>query len=339
MKSRSDKIAISIIVGERHEEFERCLKSAEGMYDYISCTIVKHKGADIVDTYNIAHKYGAIINIYAPEWDEPFIDDFSAARNMSIDNIPADTDWIICLDSDDILVTDPMNYLRYKDPCVIAVIIIGDKGNFIQNRIWHHSLGIRWEGRLHEELIAGDTEIITIPNIQIKHTRHSLGESRTRNMAIGKDIIDSGTATTRDKFYHAENVYYSDYNESVTEDMESTIPHFEEVLLDEDIAYYYRYTSALHIAEISFLKASKDKVAYKQAIINALSALAINPTAHDPYYLMGLMMFNVQMFDLAAGWFNHCLSLPTDITRWKISNRHEEARQMLQRIEDAKPNT
>lgn len=327
------KIAISIIVGERHEELERCLESAEGMYDYISCTIVKHKGADIVDTYNIAHKYGAILNIYAPEWDEPFIDDFSAARNMSIDNIPADTDWVVCLDSDDIIInpTELREYLKSKDAGVVSLRIVSD-AVFIQNRVWHHSLGIRWEGRVHEQLTIGDITPMYVPYVYIEHTRGSLPKSRTRNLSIGKDMIDRGIANSRDKFYYAEDMYYQNFDNELSKEMRSSLKYYREVIKDKSIAHYYRFSSILRIAEYSFFKATRDKTIYEKAIEYTLRAMAINPLWHDPYYLMGTMMFNIGQYDLASGWFNHCISIPTELSTWRVVDRHKSCMAMIQKI-------
>jgi len=90
----SPLLSVCMIVKNEEEALPKCLDSVKGLGDEL--IIVDTGSTD--KTVEIAKSYGA--SVYHFEW----IDDFSAARNVSLKH--AAGDWILWLDADDILPAD-----------------------------------------------------------------------------------------------------------------------------------------------------------------------------------------------------------------------------------------
>jgi len=150
----SNVIALTMIVKDCAKELDKCLKSAEGFYDYLSITDTGSSD----NTIKVAEKYGAHLSFYhTPEgWEYPFIDHFADARNLSMDVVPTSIRWISWLDSDDILIDGYKLREKVlaieKDPTVVMVDYLNQEFNPIRPRVWTNG-SQRWAGRVHEELI------------------------------------------------------------------------------------------------------------------------------------------------------------------------------------------
>lgn len=100
-QSLSAKVALTIIVAGIPEEapyLERCLESVKDYVDGIWIQVNSPKGKrPSRKVWSVAKKYG---NVYHRVWDR----DFVAARQHCLEKIPPEYDWILWLDSDDIVV-------------------------------------------------------------------------------------------------------------------------------------------------------------------------------------------------------------------------------------------
>ncbi|MCH2665229.1 glycosyltransferase [bacterium] len=94
-------LSLCIIARDEARFLERCLESAKDRVDQI--VVVDTGSSD--DTLDVARKAGAIVAEF--EW----IDDFSAARNCSLDI--ATGDWILVLDCDE--VVSPLGWTRLHE--------------------------------------------------------------------------------------------------------------------------------------------------------------------------------------------------------------------------------
>jgi tetratricopeptide (TPR) repeat protein len=128
----------------------RCLKSVADIADEL--VIVDTGSTD--DTVKIAREYGAKII------EEPWRDDFSYARNISLDN--ASSGWILWLDADDIVPAQSsakIQSLKSSAPDKVYGFVIrnqkpGNTGTeFVQARMFPNDRRIRFERKIHEQMM------------------------------------------------------------------------------------------------------------------------------------------------------------------------------------------
>ncbi len=114
-------------------------------------------------------------------------DDFSAARNHSLDK--ASRDWILWLDADDRL--DPRMWTKIKGlisngPGAFRFNVSSprDDGSgdvFRQLRLFHRSLDLRFEGRIHEQLTSSaERQGVTILDTQVEIRHEGYREESRR---------------------------------------------------------------------------------------------------------------------------------------------------------------
>ena len=191
------QLSLCMIVKNEAEHMSSCLESARGLVDEM---IVVDTGSED-DTPRIARSFGA--EVYFSPWQ----DDFSQARNVSLEH--AKGDWILVLDADECL--DPRDHGRMQtlmsDPQADAYRLIqrtyqkhstlaewqtleadtplarGCPG-FIPNplvRLFRNSPHIRFKGQVHEvvehDLLTHGKRIVD-SDIQIHHYGLIIEESR-----------------------------------------------------------------------------------------------------------------------------------------------------------------
>lgn len=194
-------LSLCMIVKNGGQFLAKCLESIRHI---VSEIIVVDTGSTDASV-EIARKYGAIIEHDA--WD----DDFSKARNKAISR--ASGDWIFCLDADeefDKECTDELLLLlNNSDVDAYYVNIISPKDSHglrstivhVLPRLFRNHLGIRFEGRVHEQILPSVNRIrarIKGSNIRVIHHGYNLGvenekEKLLRNLKILKKEVDDNS--------------------------------------------------------------------------------------------------------------------------------------------------
>jgi len=174
--SKKAKVSLAMIVRNEEDNLPNCLKSAEGLFDEI--VIVDTGSTD--RTKEIALEFGAKVV------DFPWIDDFSAARNVSLDN--ATGDYVFWLDADDVIDPPEREKLKallgrlrtdrktaYVVRCACDPSTDGTGGETVVDHIRLFPLlkGVRWAYRVHEQILPS-LRNATIPvrwtDIFVRHT-------------------------------------------------------------------------------------------------------------------------------------------------------------------------
>ncbi len=191
------KLSVCMIVKNEAKSIGRCLESIVDIADEI---IVVDTGS-IDNTKEIAKKYGA--KVYDFKW----IDDFSKARNYSIDK--ATGDWILILDGDDefekqdapklldiINNSDEGDIFIFNSICYVGDTAGSEKIMNVNIRLFKNKPQFRYQGRIHEGIKPQSKDVITkFSDIRIYHygyinTYVKDQKKRERNMRILKKELE-----------------------------------------------------------------------------------------------------------------------------------------------------
>ena len=209
--NKNDKrplLSLCMIVKNEENNIGECLKSTQGLADEI---IVTDTGSTD-KTVEIAQSYGAKIEHFA--WTK----DFSAARNYSISK--ATSRWIIWLDADDRLPKKTVEELRKKlsleIPNRVFYLVVCnsiDEGRtgtrFSQIRVLPNNPKIRFEGRIHEQILPSIRKF-KFPEdklpFEIFHTGYEdpalLREKQVRNLDLFKEEYPDPMKMDPNAMYH-----------------------------------------------------------------------------------------------------------------------------------------
>lgn len=145
-------LALSMIVRNEKENLERLLPQVASKFDEVV----------IADTGSTDGTVAYLETLGVTIVHEPWSDDFAAARNASLRAVTAR--WVLWLDADDELDTaaiDGLKALLARSPEKIAYFLelynAGSKGNASsacrQLRVFPNLRGVRFEGRIHEQVV------------------------------------------------------------------------------------------------------------------------------------------------------------------------------------------
>jgi glycosyltransferase involved in cell wall biosynthesis len=168
-------------------EAENLPEALESIRDISSEIIVVDTGS-VDNTREIALNYGAKV------YDFTWIDDFSAARNYSL-QFPTQ-EWIFIFDADFRLKETAKTVLeectRNKNISLYYIQIIAETG--LQHpliNLFRNNLGIRFEGRIHEQLVFDKNKhAIAFSGIYLEHNSHSHSEISAGKLARNKAILE-----------------------------------------------------------------------------------------------------------------------------------------------------
>lgn len=178
------KISLCMIIKNEEKYLSECLESVKNAVDEI---IVVDTGSTD-NSIDIAKNYGA--RIFQFEW----INDFSAARNYSIEQ--ATSDWILYLDADERLDSSSITELKRLTStkqkvvynCVVRNIdsTYGHDNSNRYPRLFPNNVGIKFEGKVHEQisnsLIENEIEIKN-SSILIIHIGYNISTEEKRKKA------------------------------------------------------------------------------------------------------------------------------------------------------------
>lgn len=186
----NQKLSLCMIVKNEEKNIARCLNSVKGLVDEI---IVVDTGS-IDNTIKIAKSMGA--KIYNFNW----IDDFSAARNYSIEK--ATGDWILILDADEEIPKESKNKIRSllidndsdSDICFqIRIKNLDSLNSYIVSnymvRMFNNSSQIRYKGRLHEYIDLTPINLSDEDIYIIHHGYKDLAFAKTKQIERNRPLL------------------------------------------------------------------------------------------------------------------------------------------------------
>ncbi len=198
-------ISLCMIVKDEQEVLARCLDSVAGIVDEIIIVDTGSKDA----TKEIAKCYTDKI------YDFPWVDDFSAARNVSFEK--ASKEYLLWLDADDVILPkDQKEFLHLKetlDPHTDVVMmpyhVSFDQDGaptvlYDRERLLRREKQFRWLGAVHEAIppsgkIVHSSAAVTHRKIKPSHS--------DRNLKIFEKCLLKRNLDAREQYYYARELY------------------------------------------------------------------------------------------------------------------------------------
>jgi len=183
MKGKNPALSLCMIVKNEAHNLSRSLKPIHGFFDEV---IVLDTGSTD-GTKSLAQEYGAKV------FDVPWRNDFSYARNQSIER--ASGDWILWFDADNRMeIEDAMKIRGLLDDQLNKIFwcteVVEPRGEqLIQKRIFPNRPDFRFAGSIHEQLVHPDEGIRYVwSDIRIYHwgyvDKELLKEKTLRNLGL-----------------------------------------------------------------------------------------------------------------------------------------------------------
>lgn len=193
-------LSIGIIFKNDIRCIERCLKALQPLRDALPCELVMADTGSDDGSREVAEEYADQLI------DFPWINDFAAARNAVIDRCTGE--WYLSVDTDEyldqfdqltqLLTSPPQSYNLYRVNIRNYSTYEMDRDflDFYALRLFRMSLGLRYEGAIHEHLVgpqAGQPH--SLPQVVFRHDGYvgmggEAGKAkRQRNMTLLRDAL------------------------------------------------------------------------------------------------------------------------------------------------------
>ncbi len=204
MPKKQIKLSMCMIARDEEESIGRCLVSVSSVADEI---IVVDTGSKD-KTVKIAREHGAQII------DFPWIDDFSAARNVGLEK--AKGEWILFLDADEELVAEDIPKLRkaldqeaFPAHFMTIVTLLGEgedlteENTFSSLRLFKNFPEHRFTGRIHETITPRQpNDEAGVSNVRIRHYGRLSTEKNEAKAARNKPLIEQAGTDPDDPQHH-----------------------------------------------------------------------------------------------------------------------------------------
>lgn len=191
LQRRLIRLSLCMIVRDNEETIEACLDS---IYPWVDEIIIVDTGSRD-RTPEICRRFGARM------FDFPWCDDFSAARNVSVE--PARGEWIFWMDSDDVIDQEQGKKLRqlvygaHADDClgyVMQVHCLSDEPGQVtivdHVKVFRNRAELRFEHRIHEQILPAIRRVgglVAFTDIHVLHSG-SRQTPETRQRKLERDF-------------------------------------------------------------------------------------------------------------------------------------------------------
>ncbi len=311
----NNKLALCMIVAPTDREAElldRCLSGVVKSYAVPALKEIDLEGvgslADAVDgifititgendkVKTVAEKYGAIVSHC--EWNN----DFAEARNFNFSQVPADFEYIVWSDTDDLWIK-PELLRAVVDKCMfgkIDTVLLkynyqydGDGNCMVEHlktRILKNDKCVEWAGGIHEDF-KPNREITQFldKNVELIHFTDPkrVEDSTKRNKYMSELLVKRHPEDPR-SYWNLANSY--NMAGKVEEAIQIYLQFLEISQSDEE-----RFMSWQRMSKC-YMKINK----YDHAIESALESLNLRPWYPDAYHLLGECNFNAGKLRVSA---------------------------------------
>ncbi|MEK4514793.1 glycosyltransferase [Paenibacillus sp. FSL H8-0122] len=308
------KLSLCMIVHNEERWLDNCLRSIREAVDEI--IIVDTGSTD--RTRKIAEDFGAAV------YDYPWQDNFSEARNYSLEQ--ATGDWVLWLDADEeVRSGDAMNVRQVLQTDAETILLAGihlfsyygenppDRQRahgMNQVRMFRRESGFRFRGSVHEQLHLpgrdiGQSMIIQLP-VTVYHYGYldetvSQRDKDKRNMLILQQEKNQGSPDPWIDYHMASVLYRREAFDEAYHYVNSSISQFvQQGYLPPSLLYKLKYSILLVTSPTP------------ESVSGIDLAIQLYPDYVDLYYTKGLMLFEMGLFREAGEVFQECIALGED---------------------------
>lgn len=327
------KIALALIVKDDTEssELKRCLNSVAKWVDAIYITGTKNPQKEIK---RVCKEYGAQWSWF--EW----IKDFSAARNFNFSQVPPEYDWILWMDTDDVLhggenlrrVVEEAENAKVKAVFAryLYQVELDEKGGIkdiliehLRERLIKNDNTYSWVAPIHETLIARspagqtDTQAFIVVHLA---PLEAMEKSMYRNIEILEEEVMRNPTDPRPIYYLAKAYFDVRTPELVYEPLGNGADSLTvELLKDylrksgwaEERAQAWEYLSMVH----------RERKEFKLAVVCLLESMAECPKFPSVYIQMALTYVMQRDWDKAMHWIKVATNTETPKTTLVVQPR------------------
>ena len=296
------KLSLCMIVKNEEDLLQQSLSKVSR---YVEEIIVVDTGSTD-RTKEIARSCGALV------YDFPWCDDFSAARNFSLEK--ASCDWVLVLDADEVIIGFDENNIRKvvksEQPVVGRIKLINSISDAAGkrrsceriSRLFNRKL-FHYEGIIHEQIVRKDGNVFnTLPvEIMIEHSGYTQEViQRTDKIVRNITLLERALERRPDDnylLYQLGKSYYlaKNYNEAVT--------YFKRALA-LPLNFSLEYVENL-VETYGYALINSGKYAEALCLKNYEKYYA---DSTDYLFLMGLVYMNNGEFSKAIELFMQCIN-------------------------------
>lgn len=298
---RHGTVSACLIVKNEEELLGDCLTSIR---DWVDEIIVVDTGSTD-RTVEIAKTYGAKV------FHHPWEGDFSKARNQSLSY--ATGEWIFIIDADERLYAEDVPELQklLKDSRVEVISlnvynVYGDNDSGVtflpSTRLFRRSLGLRYDGIVHNTLVYAETQPIVRTGVRLKHLGYGLDPEKMRKkLARSRELLEKQLAGSPDNAFALFNyaqLLRGEKNNSPTQNAELILKSARRaVAITNPAVETERHIHLMCLDQIAWTLFQQGK--YDEAEAQARIAIAYKPNYLDPLLLLGHIAARRQQYDKA----------------------------------------
>lgn len=297
---KKDNISLCMIVCNEATNLRSCLEAVKDQVDEI---IIVDTGSQD-NTLEIAYSFTT--EVYKFQW----VDDFSLARNFAISK--ARSEWIICLDADEILCTGSVSLreLAKKDTDIEAYLLPivnyseelhNNSNTFLVLRFFKNSENYRFNGKIHEQVVITNSSKVAVADSPIiSHKPLSKKErnyKRNRNLKFLKEAI----AEQPDNPFHN---YYLGVEWLILGNPHKALPFLKHAYLKipQESIFFIGPTVKYLCLCYKFVGLMDE------ALILAMEGAKKFPTYTDLFFLAGCILEEMQEWSIAIKWFKQAIN-------------------------------
>ena len=307
----SPLISLCMIVKDEEANLARCLDSVRDVVDEI---IIVDTGSHD-NTVSIARSYRA--KVFYHEWD----DNFSAARNVSLDH--ATGEWIFILDADEVLAEVSRPALRAaaeKGDVMGYYVLIQLHPEWTEGRrfcLFRNLLGLRYRGIFHEELSITDDmrSKFWFSDIKIIHLSWK-EEDKKKKLNRNVNLLKKHLLLYPDGVYQILDLIRIYLESGNISEVEPLLERATTLLAEmESDTHSYRFHLERYFLYLYKLMCLfKKGLPIERVMPECEQALSLFPSSPLFYYEAAKISYKLKAYDKAISYFQKCISLGEDGT-------------------------
>ncbi len=304
MGENKPQVSLCMIVKDEAENLPRCLSSVYGLADEI--VIVDTGSAD--DTRAAAERFGARVFSFA------WVDDFSSARNYSLEQ--AGGEWVLVMDADEELAPGSAillrPFLQRRDVEGLFITMVNFHGEnagtdletYLYLKIFRNRSCYRYTRPLHEQLLGIPADLkgfLAVPEARCLHYGYlsqyeQKKDKSNRNFGIIRAEIERSPDAFNYLSLAQEYFRAGRLEEAVKAALESCR------LLDKRAYYGAKLYKLLGTGYCQLER-------YREALEVCREGVIHYPDYPDLVYLLGAACLGLERYAQAVGFFRQCLAM------------------------------